>query len=77
MFGLLIGAGYVEQSFSALILFLINIMAINLSAIVIFSAYGILPYRWWKKEEAKKYTLYAILLWIVMLISIFVLIYYH
>ncbi|ACV24441.1 TIGR00341 family protein [Methanocaldococcus fervens] len=77
VFGLLIGAGYIEQSFSALMLFLINIIAINLSAIVIFSAYGISPYRWWKKELARKYTLYAILLWVVMLIAVFILIYYH
>jgi len=77
VFGLLIGAGYVEQSFSALILFLINMIAINLSAIVIFSAYGISPYRWWKKEEARKYTLYAILLWVTLFIAIFVLIIYH
>jgi uncharacterized hydrophobic protein (TIGR00341 family) len=77
VFGLLIGAGYVGQSFLALILFLINMIAINLSAIVIFSSYGISPYRWWKKEEAKKYTLYAILLWVTLFIAVFVLIYYH
>ncbi|XRO77223.1 TIGR00341 family protein [Methanocaldococcus sp. 10A] len=77
VFGLLIGAGYITESFLALILFLINMIAINLSAIVIFSAYGISPYRWWEKEKAKKYTLYAILLWVMLFITVFVLIIYH
>ncbi|ACX73029.1 uncharacterized hydrophobic domain protein [Methanocaldococcus vulcanius M7] len=75
VFGLLIGAGYVGYSFSAFILFLINMIAINLSAVAIFSSYGVSPYRWWEKEKAKKYTIYAIILWLSLLVFVFVLIF--
>ena len=76
-FGLTFGAGYFIESIPILMLFLINIICVNLSSSVIFALYGISPYRWWKKEEAKRYTLYAILLWVILFIAIFVLIYYH
>lgn len=74
-FGLTFGAGYFIESIPILMLFLINIICVNLSSSVIFALYGISPYRWWKKEEAKKLTIFAILTWFILLIIAAIMIY--
>ncbi|EHP83769.1 TIGR00341 family protein [Methanotorris formicicus] len=80
VFGLLIGSGHFNESIPLLILFLINIIGINLSAILVFHAYGISPYRWWKREMAKKYTIFAMAIWFLLLVIMTLLIifkFYH
>ncbi len=74
-FGLTFGAGYFVESVPILILFLINIICVNLSSSVIFALYGISPYKWWEKEKAKKLTIFAILVWFILLIIVVVIIY--
>jgi len=75
-FGLTLGAGYFDESFPILLLFLINIISINLSSSVIFYMYGISPYKWWEKEKAKKLTIFSILVWLILLFIAIVIIYH-
>ncbi|AEH06515.1 TIGR00341 family protein [Methanothermococcus okinawensis] len=75
-FGLTFGAGYFVESIPILVLFLINVICVNLASSVIFALYGISPYKWWKKEEAKKLTIFAILTWVILLIIAVILVYF-
>ncbi len=76
-FGLTVGSGYFIESIPILMLFLINIICINLSSSVIFAIYGISPYKLWDKEEAKKLTIFSILVWCILLIVAVVIIYIY
>lgn len=65
--GLLLGAGFVSEAESALMLFLINIVCINISAVAVFLAEGIRPNTWWESEKAKRSSLIALALWAILL----------
>jgi uncharacterized hydrophobic protein (TIGR00341 family) len=71
-FGLLFGSGHESPAFGALLLFLVNIICINLSGVVTFLAQGIRPKTWWETEKAKKATLIAIAMWIILLSALIV-----
>lgn len=66
-FGLMVGSGHAVEAIPILLLFIINIIGINLSSILVFYAYGISPYKWWKKEKAKNLTIISVMLWFVLL----------
>jgi uncharacterized hydrophobic protein (TIGR00341 family) len=66
-FGLLLGSGHQLLALGALLLFLVNIICINLAGVVTFLAQGIHPKTWWEAEKAKKATRIAIALWIILL----------
>ncbi|MFO8109142.1 MAG: TIGR00341 family protein [Thermoplasmata archaeon] len=66
--GLLLGAGYFTLSFYALMLFLINLICINLSGVFTFLMQGFTPSQWWKADKAKKLTRLAIAIWVALLL---------
>ena len=65
--GLLLGAGYFHGAFFAFLLFMTNIICINLSGIITFLVRGISPRSWWEADRAKKYTRKALFTWTVTL----------
>jgi uncharacterized hydrophobic protein (TIGR00341 family) len=65
--GLLLGAGYYSLALGALLLFLANLISVNLAGVVIFLIQGIEPLTWWQAKKAKKATLIAIAVWVVLL----------
>jgi len=74
--GLLLGSGHYHYAFGALLLFLTNLIAINLSGVFTFSAQGIHPSWWWEKKKAKKATYQAAAIWTALLIVLVVFIYF-
>jgi uncharacterized hydrophobic protein (TIGR00341 family) len=68
--GMLCGSGHWKLAIGSLLLFLINLICINLAGVVTFLLQGIRPITWWEAERAKKATRYAILLWVVLLVAL-------
>ncbi|MFP4545426.1 MAG: TIGR00341 family protein [Methanomassiliicoccales archaeon] len=75
-FGLLLGAGYVDLAMGAMLLFLINLICVNLSGVVVFLASGVRPRIWWEAEQAKRSTWIAIGMWTVMLMVLVIAAYF-
>ncbi|MDK2987954.1 MAG: hypothetical protein PWQ47_1092, partial [Methanothermococcus sp.] len=69
-----VGAGYYIESIPILLLFIANIISINLSSVLLFFLYGISPYKWWEREKARKLTIIAISVWMSLLIMLIMLI---
>lgn len=67
-FGLLLGAGYLDPAGGAFLLFLVNLICINLAGVVTFLLQGIRPRSWWEADRAKKATRLAILIWSLILL---------
>lgn len=65
--GLLLGAGHLHESFFAFLLFMTNIICINLSGIITFLIRGISPRTWWEADRARKSTRKALITWTVTL----------
>ena len=65
--GLLLGGGHYHHSFFAFLLFMTNIICINLSGIITFLLRGISPRTWWEAEKAKKSKRKALITWSVTL----------
>jgi uncharacterized hydrophobic protein (TIGR00341 family) len=71
-FGLLLGAGFESLAFGALLLFLVNLICVNLAGVVTFLAQGITPSRWFEIRKAKKATFIAISIWVLLLAALIV-----
>jgi uncharacterized hydrophobic protein (TIGR00341 family) len=67
-FGLLLGAGYESMALGALLLFLGNVICVNLAGVATFVAQGIFPRIWWEAERARRATAIAIALWALLLV---------
>jgi uncharacterized membrane protein len=52
----------------ATLLFLTNIICVNLAGVATFLFQGIRPLSWWEAAKARKATHYAIALWILLLV---------
>lgn len=65
--GLLIGSGEMRLALGALVLLVTNITCINLAGVGTFFAQQIRPRQWWEAKRAKKATITAVILWLVML----------
>jgi len=65
--GLLIGSGHVSLAFDTTMLFMTNLICINLAGVLTFFIVGIRPLSWWEADRARKSTIIAIALWIFML----------
>lgn len=59
--GMLIGAGQFQPGLAAALLFLTNMICINLAGVVVFRIQGIGPLSWWEEANAKKASHYSIL----------------
>jgi uncharacterized hydrophobic protein (TIGR00341 family) len=68
--GLLLGSKFFQLAWGALLLFLTNFIAINLSGVVCFLFQGVSPREWWEADKARKATRKAILLWFTLLLAL-------
>jgi len=66
--GLLIGSEYFTKGFQALVLFIINLICINLSGVLTFIAQGFEPSSWWEADKARRLTKKALIIWISLLL---------
>ena len=73
--GIMLGASQTGAAYGALLLFLTNIICINLAAVLTFLLQGIHPLKWWEEEKAKKATISAVILWLIFLAALIILIY--
>ena len=67
VFGLLLGNGQFQVGLNALLLFLTNMVCVNISGVLMFLYQGVRPNSWWKAEKAKKQTRVAIIIWMALL----------
>ncbi len=72
--GLLLGSGNWLMSIGAILLLLTNLICINLAGVITFLLQGIHPRTWWEADKAKKMTLRAVFLWILLLIVLAIII---
>ncbi|MBE0502908.1 MAG: TIGR00341 family protein [Desulfuromonadales bacterium] len=66
-FGLLLGGGQHELAVVALLLFVLNLICVNLAGVTTFLIQGIRPVTWWEKDRAVNATRIAIGLGVVLL----------
>jgi len=71
-FGLLLAGGYWDLAAGAGMLFLINLICINLSGVMVFMVKGITPRRWWEAEKAKKSARNSMMLWTALLLLLII-----
>jgi len=65
--GMLVGAGHWPEALGALWLVLTNVICINLAGAVTFVAQGVRPRTWWEEKRARRSTITAIAIWLVLL----------
>lgn len=65
--GLFTGAGKWQEASGALLLFLVNIVAINLTGVVTFALKGVRPKNWWEAEKASRAVRKAVAAWLFLL----------
>lgn len=68
--GVLLGAGYVRPAVGALLLTAGNVICVNLAAVATFWVQGVRPRTWWKAERARRSTLVAVVIWILLLVAL-------
>jgi len=73
--GLLIGMGELPGAAGAFLLFITNIICINLAGVLTFLVQGISPRVWWEADKAKKATRKALALWSTILAVLAVIIF--
>ncbi len=69
-FGLMLGSGKILLASSALMLFMVNVICVNLAGTAVFLSQGIKPTTWWDAEKASRSTIMALLLWTSLLIAL-------
>jgi uncharacterized hydrophobic protein (TIGR00341 family) len=75
--GLFFGAGMMPHALGAGMLFLANVICLNLAGVVTFILFGIQPLSWWDKEQAKNGAWRAAILWTLLLAALVVLMVYE
>ncbi len=75
VFGLLLGSGHMHEAFGASLLFITNIICLNLAGVTTLILKGIRPRSWWEADKAGKASRLAIVLWSVMLVIFIFIIY--
>lgn len=74
--GLLVGAGYFNLAAGALLLFLVNLICINLAGVVTFLVQGIKPRSWWEADKAKRLSRLSLVIWITLLLILISVLFY-
>lgn len=74
--GLLLGAGQFSLAIGAFLLFITNIICINLAGVITFLVQGVSPRAWWEADKAKKATRKAMALWSMILVVLVMIIYF-
>jgi len=67
VFGLLIGSGEFNLAMGALLVFLTNIICINLAGVITFLLQGVSPRSWWEANKAKKASRKTLAIWTITL----------
>lgn len=73
-FGMLLGSGNFVLAYGALILLLVNVIAVNLSGVITFFLQGVRPITWWEADKARKSTFIAVVTSTVLLVILIALI---
>lgn len=73
--GLHTGSGYFAGAFGAFLLFLVNVICINLSGVGTFLIQGVTPRTWWEADEAKRSSKKAVFAWSVTLLALGIILY--
>ena len=73
--GLLLGSGHFSEAVGAFLLFITNIICINLAGVVTFLVQGVSPRAWWEADKAKKATRKALTLWSIIFVVLAVIIF--
>ena len=73
--GLLLGTGQFSEAIGAFLLFITNIICINLAGVITFLVQGVSPRAWWEADKAKKATSKALALWSIILVVLAVIIF--
>jgi len=68
--GLLLGAGECGLAAGALLLFVTNIICVNLAGVATFLGHGIRPRTWWETDKAHKASRGALMVWILLLAAL-------
>ncbi len=74
---LLFSHGLFTEGSSAAIMFLVNIISLNLAGVATFVVSGVQPMSWWEAKRARILTLKAVSVWIVLLIVMVGIIYFN
>jgi uncharacterized hydrophobic protein (TIGR00341 family) len=74
--GMLLGSGYPARALDAFLLFITNMICINIAGVVTFLVQGVRPLTWWEASKAKKLTRTAMTIWTVLLAALIVLLYF-
>lgn len=64
VFGLLLGSGEVTLATGAFLLFITNVICINLAGVTTFFLQGVTPLTWWEAKKARKATRKSLAIWI-------------
>lgn len=75
--GILLSSGNYYQSIGAGLLFIVNIVCINLTANLVFLFKGIRPQKWYEKQKAKVAIFWYLFFWIVSLLALCIAIYFY
>ena len=74
--GMLLGGGHLYAATNAGLLFLANVICINLSGVGMFLWQGVRPRSWWETEKARKATRVAAIIWVGLLLLLIVIVYF-
>lgn len=69
-FGLLLGSGHLDLSFQALLLFITNVICINLAGVVTLLLQNVRPRTWWEADRAKRAIKVALAVWAILLLTL-------
>ncbi|MCA9309783.1 MAG: TIGR00341 family protein [Phycisphaerales bacterium] len=64
---LLFSKGHTADGAGALLLLATNVICVNLAAVATFAIQGVVPRRWWEKQQTRRDTIKAIIFWVVLL----------
>jgi uncharacterized membrane protein len=72
VFGMLAGSGHWELALGSFLLFVVNLICINLAGILTFLIQGIRPLTWWEAKKARKAARIAITFWVIFLTALII-----
>ena len=68
--GIFLGAADFARAGGAGLLFLANVICLNLAGVLTFLVQGIQPLTWWERKRAKAATLRGVLIWTALLLAL-------
>lgn len=68
--GMMLGAGEVRLAIGAALLLSVNLICLNLAAVVTFLAQGVRPTSWWKAKQTSRATWQAVFIWAMLAVAL-------